>query len=89
MWQQPGSKAAITARSVSDFGLVCLVEEPGDKKPDWKNSGVTPWQEHRLTISPDGSVNEVKSGYSFFRQQQAWQQWVARFSLAGRFLQTE
>src|SRR5437879_11327349 len=36
-----------------------------------------------FTISPDGSVSEVKGLDSLFpEQQQAWQQWVARFALA-------
>src|SRR5207249_5705170 len=36
-----------------------------------------------FTISPDGSVNEVKGlDFLFPEQQQAWQQWVARFALA-------
>src|SRR5438034_24315 len=42
-----------------------------------------PGQTIEFTIAPDGSVNEVKGLDSLFpEQQQAWQQWVARFALA-------
>ena len=83
--QQPGSKAAIHARGrflTLDSGV--WLKRPGDKKPDWDKQRVDPHGKSiDFTISPDGSVNEVKGLDTLFReQQQAWQQWVARFALA-------
>src|SRR5260370_20059220 len=56
----------------------------GDKKPDWDKQRVDPnGKSIEFTISLDGSVNNVKGLDSLFPdQQQAWQQWVARFALA-------
>ncbi len=83
--QQPGSKAAIHARGrflTLDSGV--WLKRPGDKKPDWDKQRVDPHGKSiDFTISPDGSVNEVKGLDTLFpEQQQAWQQWVARFALA-------
>ncbi len=83
--QQPGSKAAIHARGrflTLDSGV--WLKRPGDKKPDWDKQRVDPHGKGiDFTISPDGSVNEVKGLDTLFpEQQQAWQQWVARFALA-------
>jgi hypothetical protein len=60
------------------------LKRPGDKKPDWDKQRVDPHGKGiDFTISPDGSVNEVKGLDTLFpEQQQAWQQWVARFALA-------
>ena len=83
--QQPGTKAAIHARGrflTLDSGV--WLKRPGDKKPDWDKQRVDPHGKSiDFTISPDGSVNEVKGLDTLFpEQQQAWQQWVARFALA-------
>jgi hypothetical protein len=83
--QQAGSKAAIHARGrflTLDSGV--WLKKPGDKKPDWDKQRVDPdGKSIDFTISPDGSVNEAKGLDTLFpEQQQAWQQWVARFALA-------
>jgi hypothetical protein len=83
--QQPGSKAAIHARGrflTLDSGV--WLKRPGDKKPDGDKQRVDPHGKSiEFTISSDGSVNEVKGLDTLFpEQQQAWQQWVARFALA-------
>ena len=83
--QPSGSKAAIHARGrflTLDSGV--WLKRPGDRKPDWDKQRVDPHGKGiDFTISPDGSVNEVKGLDTLFpEQQQAWQQWVARFALA-------
>ena len=83
--QQAGSKTAIHARGrflTLDSGV--WLKRPGDKKPDGDKQRVDPHGKSiEFTISSDGSVNEVKGLDSLFpEQQQAWQQWVARFALA-------
>ena len=83
--QQPGSKAAIHARGrFLTLDSSVWLKRPGDKKPDWDKQRVDPHGKSiDFTISPDGSVNEVKGLDTLFpEQQQAWQQWVARFALA-------
>src|SRR5260370_35218767 len=57
---------------------------PGEKKPNWEKQRVDPsGKSIEFTISPDGSVTGVKGLDSLFpEQQQAWQQWVARFALS-------
>ncbi len=79
------SKAEIHARAQFlslDSGV--WPKKPGDKKPAWDAQLIDPeGKTIEFTISPDGSVNDVKGLDSFFPdQQQAWQQWVARFALA-------
>ena len=83
--QPAGSKAAIHARGqflTLDSGV--WLKAPGDKKPDGDKQRVDPdGKSIEFTISSDGSVNGVKGLDSLFpEQQQAWQQWVARFALA-------
>ena len=83
--QETGSKAAIHARGqflTLDSGV--WLKGPGDKKPDGDKQRVDPdGKSIEFTISSDGSVNSVKGLDSLFpEQQQAWQQWVARFALA-------
>ena len=83
--QQAGGKAAIHARGrflTLDSGV--WLKRPGDKKPNFDKQRVDPsGKSIDFTISPDGSVNEIKGLDSLFpEQQQAWQQWVARFALA-------
>ena len=83
--QETGSKAAIHARGqflTLDSGV--WLKGPHEKRPDWDKQSVQPHDRSiEFTISPDGSVNHVKGLDSLFsEQQQAWQQWVARFALA-------
>jgi len=83
--QQTGAKPMIHVRGqflTLDSGV--WLKRPGDKKPDWDRQRVDPHGKSiEFSISPDGSVNEVKGLDSLFpEQQQAWQQWVARFALA-------
>jgi hypothetical protein len=83
--QQAGGKSAIHARGkflALDSGV--WVKEPGDKKPNWDvqkmyNEG----KSIEFTISQNGSAEKVTGLDSFFpEQQQAWQEWVARFAVA-------
>jgi hypothetical protein len=83
--QQTGTRAAIRMRGqflTLDSGV--WVKAPGEKKPNWDRQRVDPkGKSIEFTISPDGSVNNVKGLDSLFpEQRQAWQQWVARFALA-------
>jgi hypothetical protein len=83
--QESGSRETIHARCqflTLDSGM--SVKGPSDKKPDWDKQRVDPQGKSiEFTISPDGSVNNVTGLDSLFpEQQQAWQQWVARFALA-------
>jgi len=83
--QQVGAKAAIHARSqfrTLDSGV--WVKKPGDKEPHWQVQKVDPeGKQIEFTISPDGSLEKITGLDSLFpEQQQAWQQWVARFATA-------
>jgi hypothetical protein len=83
--QQVGGKAAIHARSqfrTLDSGV--WVKKPGDKEPHWQVQKVDPeGKQIEFTISPDGSVGKMTGLDSLFpEQQQAWQEWVARFAMA-------
>src|SRR5947208_9717900 len=83
--QQTATRPAIHARGqflTLDTGV--WIKGPKDKKPNWDKERVDPnGKTIEFTISPDGSVNEVKGlDFLFPEQQQAWQQWVARFALA-------
>src|SRR4029077_7701024 len=83
--QQAANKSTIHARGrflSLDSGV--WLKKPGDKKPDWRAQRLDPnGKTIEFTISPDGSINDVKNLDSLFlEQQQAWQQWVARFALA-------
>jgi hypothetical protein len=85
---ETGSKAAIHARAqflTLDSGAWLKV--PGEKKPVRDELRVDPTNKSiEFTISPDGSVNNVNGLDSLLpEQQQAWQQWVARFALAWTF----
>jgi hypothetical protein len=82
--QENGGKAAIHARGrflTPDSGV--WPKGLGDKKSDSDKQRVDPdGKSIEFTISPNGSVNSVKGLDSLFPdQQQAWQQWVARFAL--------
>jgi hypothetical protein len=83
--QETGSKAAIHARGqFLPPDSAAWLKGRNEKKPDSDKQRVdTNGQSIEFTISPDGSVNNVSSLDSLFLdQQQAWQQWVARFALA-------
>src|SRR6266404_6108511 len=80
-----GGECAIHARSqfrTLDSGA--WVKKPGDKEPHWQIQKVDPeGKQIEFTISPDGSVQKMTGLDSLFpEQQQAWQQWVARFATA-------
>jgi hypothetical protein len=83
--QEAGGNATVHARGqflTPDSGAA--VKEPSDKKPDGNIPLADPTGKSvEFTISPDGSVNTIKGLDALFpEQQQAWQQWVARFALA-------
>src|SRR5260370_27731918 len=83
--QPTGSKATIRARGqflVLDSGA--SLKGPGHKLPAEDNQRVQPdGKSIEFTISSDGSVNSGIGLDSLSPgQQQAWQQWVARFALA-------
>jgi hypothetical protein len=83
--QQTATRVAIHMRGqflTLDSGV--WLKAPDQKKPNWDRQRVDPkGKSIEFTISPDGSVNDVKGLDSLFpEQQQAWQQWVARFALA-------
>jgi hypothetical protein len=83
--QESRERATIHARGqflTLDSGV--SVKGPGEKKPDGDKQRVDPkGKSIEFTISTDGSVNNVTGLDSLLpEQQQAWQQWVARFALA-------
>jgi hypothetical protein len=82
--QQTTTRAAIHMRGqflTLDSGA--WLKAPGERKPNWDEQRVDPQGKSvEFTISPDGSVNDIKGLDSLLPdQQQAWQQWVARFAL--------
>ena len=81
--QQTATRPAIHARG-QFLTLGVWTKGPQDKKPNWdKDRTDSDGRTIEFTISPDGSVTEVKGLDALFpEQQQAWQQWVARFALA-------
>jgi hypothetical protein len=83
--QQTGGKATIHARGqfqTLDSGVP--VNRPAGKDPGENIQRVEPkGKSIEFTISPDGSVINVKGLDSLLpEQQQAWQQWVSRFAVA-------
>ena len=83
--QQTGGKAAIHARSqfrTLDSGV--WVKKHGDKEPRSQVQKVDPeGKQIEFTILPDGSVEKITGLDALFpEQQQAWQQWMARFATA-------
>ena len=83
--QEAGNKSAIHARGRflnPDSGA--RLKGPPDEKPDGDKQRMNPnGKTIEFTISQDGSVNNVKELDSLLpEQQQAWQQWVARFAFA-------
>src|SRR5712692_5956860 len=83
--QQTATRPVIHARGqflTLDTGV--WIKGPRDKNPNWDKQRVDPkGKSIEFTISPDGSANDVGGLDTLFpEQQQAWQQWVARFALA-------
>ncbi len=83
--QQSDGKPVIRAKGQFlslDSGV--WVKKPGDKKPDSDPQRVDPaGKSIEFTISPGGSVENVTGLDSLFpEQQQAWQEWLARFAFA-------
>ena len=83
--QQTATRPSIHARGqflTLDTGV--WIKDSKDKNPNSDKQHEDPeGKSIEFTISPDGSVNEVKGLESLFpEQQQTWQQWVARFALA-------
>jgi len=60
------------------------VKKPGEKKPHWEAQKVdSAGKQIEFTISLEGSVEKMTGLDSLSpEQQQAWQQWVARFATA-------
>jgi hypothetical protein len=84
VWPE-GGKTAIRARTqfrTLDSGV--WVKKPGDKQPHWQIQKVDPeGKQIEFTISPDGSAQKMTGlDLLFPEQQQAWQQWMARFATA-------
>ncbi len=83
--QQEGARTTVHARGQFlnlDSGV--WLKKPGDKKPNWDVQRMDPeGKSIEFTISSNGSVEKVIGLDSLFpEQQQAWQEWVARFALA-------
>lgn len=83
--QLAGGKPAIHAKAhflTLDSGV--WLKKPGDKKPDWNKQRMDPeGKSIEFTISPDGSVGKITGLDSLFpEQQQAWQEWASRFTVA-------
>jgi hypothetical protein len=68
-----------------DFGV--WLKKNGDKEPHWNIQRIDPdGKTIEFTISSDGSVEKLQGVGSLLPdQQQAWQEWVARFVLAWTF----
>jgi hypothetical protein len=83
--QPAGTKMSVQARvRFLTLNSGVWVKKDGDKKPNWDAQRIDPDAKTlEFTISPDGSVEKVTGLDSLFpEQQQAWQEWVARFALA-------
>jgi hypothetical protein len=63
------------------------LKKRGDKEPHWNVQRINPeGKTIEFTIFPDGSIDKVQGLDSLLPdQQQAWQEWVARFALAWTF----
>jgi hypothetical protein len=83
--QMAGGKPVIHAKGqflTLDTGV--WLKKPGDKKPDGDKLRVDPaGKSIEFTILADGSIDKIAGLDSLFpEQQQAWQEWAARFALA-------
>lgn len=83
--QMAGGKPAIHAKSqflTLDPGV--WLKKPGDKKPDWNKQRIDPaGKSIEFTISPHGFVDKIIGLDTLSpEQQQAWQEWAARFAMA-------
>lgn len=86
--QPAGGKKILHARAkflTLDSGV--RLKKPGDKKPSGDKERMGPdGKSVEFTISADGSIEGVQGLDSFLpEQQQAWQEWAARFALAWTF----
>ena len=86
--QPAGNALTLHARAkflTLDSGV--WLKKPGDKEPQWDKQRIDPeGKTIEFTISSEGSVEKVQGLDSFLLdQQQAWQEWVARFALAWTF----
>ncbi len=83
--QQSSGKPAVHAKAqflTLDSGV--WLKKPGAKKPNWEGERVDPaGKTIEFDISPDGSFEKVSGLDTLFpEQQQAWQEWAARFATA-------
>lgn len=86
--QPDGSRAVIHARSrfqALDSGV--WLKSPGQKEPNWDRQRVTAEDKSvEFTILADGQLKDV-AGLDALSpdQQQAWQEWITQFAVAGVF----
>ena len=83
--QETGNKTVVHARAqFLTLGYGVSSKMKGDTKPKGESLSAHPAGKFvEFTISPDGSVNNPNGLDSLLpEQQQAWQQWAARFALA-------
>ena len=86
--QPAGNALTLHARAkflTLDSGV--WLKKPREKEPHWNVQGIDPeGRAIEFTISPDGSIEKVQGLDSLLPdQQQAWQEWAARFALAWTF----
>jgi hypothetical protein len=83
--QREGSKTTVQARGqFLNLNSDVWLKKQGDNKPNWDVQRMDPeGKSIEFTISSNGSVEKAIGLDSLFpEQQQAWQEWVARFALA-------
>ncbi|HEX4545332.1 MAG TPA: hypothetical protein VH110_03145 [Candidatus Acidoferrum sp.] len=86
--QQAGGKLAIHAKGrFLTLDSDVWAKKRGGKKPNWDVQRIDPkGKSIEFTISPDGFIGKITGLDSLFpEQQQAWQEWAARFALAWTF----
>jgi hypothetical protein len=86
--QPAGTRSLIHARSrfqALDSGV--WLKHPAQKEPDWETQRATADEKFiEFTILTDGSVKDMKGLDALFpEQQQAWQEWITQFAIAGVF----
>ena len=81
------AKARFLDLDSSDLQKKAGDKKPGDKKSDSEKQPIDSQDKAiEFTISPEGLVEKVQGLDAFLpEQQQAWQEWVARFALAWTF----